>query len=80
MINPLNQLSPRFSASYAISDKWDLNANVGRYASQPAYTTLGYRNTAGDYVNKTENLKYIISYHGILGFEYRPMESMRLSV
>ena len=80
MSNPLNQLSPRLSASYAISDKWDLNANVGRYASQPAYTTLGYRNTAGDYVNKTENLKYIISYHGILGFEYRPMESMRLSV
>ena len=80
MSNPLNQLSPRFSASYAISDKWDVNANIGRYAAQPAYTTMGFRNTAGDYVNKTENLKYIISYHAIVGFEFRPMEKLRLSV
>ncbi|HBT86227.1 MAG TPA: hypothetical protein DEB12_10040, partial [Porphyromonadaceae bacterium] len=29
MKNPLNQISPRFSASYRLTDKWDLNANVG---------------------------------------------------
>lgn len=80
MSNPLNQLSPRFSASYAISDKWDVNANIGRYAAQPAYTTMGFRNTAGDYVNKNENLKYIISYHAIVGFEFRPVEKLKLSV
>jgi len=80
MSNPLNQLSPRLSASYAINDKWDVNANIGRYAAQPAYTTMGFRNTAGDYVNKNENLKYVISYHAIMGFEFRPVEKMRLSV
>ena len=80
MINPLNQLSPRFSASYALSDKVDLNANVARYAQQPAYTTLGYRNAAGLLVNENENLKYVTSNQAIAGFEFRPMNNMRLSV
>ena len=80
MINPLNQLSPRFSVSYALSDKVDLNANVARYAQQPAYTTLGYRNAAGVLVNENENLKYVTSNQAIAGFEFRPMNNMRLSV
>lgn len=80
MSNPLNQLSPRLSASFAINDKWDVNANFGRYAAQPAYTTMGFRNTAGDYVNKNESLKYVISYQAIMGFEYRPLETLKLSV
>jgi len=80
MINPLNQLSPRFSVSYALSDKLDLNGNVARYAQQPAYTTLGFRNSAGVLVNQTEDLRYTISNQAIAGFEYRPNENMRLSV
>ena len=80
MSNPLNQLSPRLSASFMISDKWDLNANFGRYAAQPAYTTMGFRNTAGDFVNKNENLKYVISNQAIMGFEFRPVEKMKLTV
>ena len=80
MLNPLNQLSPRFSVSYALSDKFDFNGNVGHYAQQPAYTTLGYRNSAGVLVNQNENLRYTVSDQAIAGFEYRPMENMRLSV
>lgn len=80
MINPLNQLSPRFSVSYAVSDKFDLNGNIARYAQQPAYTTLGFRNSAGDLVNQTEDLRYLISNQAIFGFEYRPQENMKLSV
>jgi len=80
MINPVNQLSPRFSVSYALSPKFDLNANVGRYAQQPAYTTLGYRNASGILVNETENLKFIASNQAIAGFEFRPKENMRLTV
>jgi outer membrane receptor for ferrienterochelin and colicin len=80
MINPLNQFSPRFSVSYALSQNFDLNGNVGRYAQQPAYTTMGYRNAAGLLVNETENLRYTISNQAIAGFEYRPMENMRLTV
>ena len=79
MLNPLNQFSPRFSASYELSDKWDINANIGRYASQPAYTTMGFKRN-GEFVNKNEQLKYIISNQAIAGFEFRPSENTRLSV
>jgi outer membrane receptor for ferrienterochelin and colicin len=80
MRNPLNQFSPRLSASYVINEKLDLNANVGRYALQPAYTTLGYKNAAGIFVNQNENLSYTISNQAIAGFEYRPMEKVRMTV
>jgi outer membrane receptor for ferrienterochelin and colicin len=79
MKNPLNQFSPRLSASYELSDKWDINANIGRYASQPAYTTMGFKKD-GEFVNKNEQLKYITSNQAIAGFEYRPGSNMRLSV
>ncbi|MDR3652443.1 MAG: TonB-dependent receptor [Paludibacter sp.] len=80
MMNPLNQFSPRFSISYALTPEIDLNGNIGRYSQQPAYTTLGFRNSAGDLVNQNENLRYTISNQAIAGFEYRPMDNMRLSV
>ncbi len=79
MKNPLNQFSPRLSASYELSDKWDINANIGRYASQPAYTTMGFKKD-GEFVNKNEQQKYITSNQAIAGFEYRPGSNMRLSV
>lgn len=80
MKNPLNQFSPRLSASYEVSEKWDINANIGRYAMQPAYTTMGFKNNKGEYVNRNEQLKYITSNQAIAGFEYRPQDNMRLSV
>ena len=81
MQNPLNQFSPRMSASYVLSDKLDLNANFGRYAMQPAYTTLGFRYaTGGPLVNQNENLKYVTSNQAIVGIEYRPVEKMRFTV
>ena len=78
MINPLNQFSPRLSLSYALSDKVDFNANVGRYAMQPAYTTLGFK-SSGVFVNQNENLRYTISNQAIAGFEYRPMDNVRIT-
>lgn len=80
MRNPFNQLSPRLSASFNISDQWDINGNIGRYFSQPAYTTMGFKNKAGEQVNKNEKLKYIASNQAIVGFEYRPAANMQLSV
>ena len=80
MINPLNQVSPHFSLSYAITDKINFNANVGRYAQQPAYTSLGFRDAAGVLVNQTEKLRYIISNQAIAGFDYKPQNNMRLSL
>lgn len=79
MRNPLNQLSPRISASYAVNDRFDINANIGRYAMQPAYTTLGFKNSNDLYVNR-EDLKYIASNQFIAGIEFRPQDKMRLTV
>ena len=79
MKNPLNQLSPRISASYSVNERFDINANIGRYAMQPAYTTLGFKNSDNEYVNM-DNLKYIISNQVIAGIEFRPKEKMKLSV
>ena len=80
MINPFNQFSPRFSVSYSLSPNFDLNANIGRYSQQPAYTTLGYRDAAGILVNKNENMRYTISNQAIAGIEYRPADNMRMTV
>ena len=80
MRNPLNQFSPRLSGSFSISEKLDLNANVGRYTMQPVYTTLGYKNAAGEFANKNENLRFTVSNQAIVGFEYRPVEQARMTV
>ena len=79
MSNPLPQLSPRLSASFALTDDIDLNANLGRYAMQPSYTSMGYRASDGTYANK-ERLRYIMSKQALLGMEYHPGDHLRFSV
>lgn len=80
MINPLTQFSPRFSVSYALTPKLNLNGNIGRYTQQPAYTTLGYRSPNGILINQNENLRYTIANHAIAGIEFRPEDNMLLTV
>ena len=69
MSNPFPQLSPRLSVSFALTDDIDLNANFGRYAMQPSYTSMGYQAPDGTYPNK-ERLRYIMSNQAVLGGEY----------
>lgn len=78
MSNPFPQLSPRLSASFALSGDVDLNANLGRYAMQPSYTSMGYRASDGTYVNK-DRLRYIMSNQAVFGAEYHPGEYLRFS-
>lgn len=78
MSNPFPQLSPRLSASFALSGDVDLNANLGRYAMQPSYTSMGYRASDGTYVNK-DLLRYIMSNQAVFGAEYHPGEYLRFS-
>jgi hypothetical protein len=72
MSNMLNQLSPRFSASYGITNNFFLNFNAGRYYQQPAYTSLGYRNNFGTLVNDSMGIRYISCNQVVLGFEFLP--------
>ena len=69
MSNPFPQLSPRLSVSFALTDDIDLNANFGRYAMQPSYTSMGYQAPDGSYPNKMR-LRYIMSNQAVLGGEY----------
>jgi hypothetical protein len=78
MSNPLNQLSPRLSASYALNEKISINANMGIYYQTPAYTVLGYRNTAGDLLNK--NVKYISNTQSVIGLEYNTISNLKFTV
>jgi hypothetical protein len=80
MSNPLNQLSPRFSASYALTDKFNLNFSTGRYYQLPPYTALGYSNSSGAFINKQNNLKYIAADHFVAGLELVPSENMQFTI
>jgi hypothetical protein len=80
MANPVSQLSPRLSASYAITNKLNLNMNLGRYYELPPYTALGFADNSGVLVNKSNNLKYIRSDHLVAGIESIPTENIQLSV
>ncbi|WP_078012579.1 TonB-dependent receptor [Hymenobacter sp. CRA2] len=76
--NLLRTLSPRVSASYALADKWNLNASVGRYYKIPPSTILGFRDEAGRAVNKPS--RYIRSDHYVVGLEWLPGPATRVTL
>ncbi len=80
MANPLDQLSPRLSVSYAFTDKFSINANTGRYYQLPPYTSLGYKNTAGYFVNKDNDISYIGVNHYIAGFDYLLEKNIQFTI
>ncbi len=77
-LNPLETISPRLAASYALSNQWKLNASVGRYFKTPIYTVLGFRDLEGNFLNRDS--KYIRSDHYVCGVEFLPTPSTRFTV
>ncbi len=73
-------LSPRVALSYKLdeSEKWQINATVGRYNKLPPYTILGFRDNGNTLVNKTT--KYISSNHFVIGIEHLLNASTRISL
>ncbi|MBN2519411.1 MAG: TonB-dependent receptor [Bacteroidales bacterium] len=80
MNNLLRQLSPRFSTSYELNEKYSLNFSTGRYYQIPPYTTLGYKNSNGEFVNKKNEIKYISADHIVSGIEILPNEASKLTL
>ncbi len=80
MSNMVNQISPRFSASYALTKKLSLNFNIGRFYQSPSFTTLGFKNNAGVLINKQNDLKYISVNHLVAGIEYQPNSFSTFSI
>ncbi len=79
MSNPLENLSPRFSVSYKIGGRTTLNFNTGRYLQLPAYTTLGFRNSAGELINKANGVRMISANHLVAGLDFRPNTNTQLT-
>ncbi|MFW6289629.1 MAG: TonB-dependent receptor, partial [Mariniphaga sp.] len=75
MNNLLDQLSPRFSASWGLTRQWSLNFNTGRYYQLPPYTTLGFKRNE-TLVNRENDLTYIQADHLIGGLEFRPRQTV----
>ena len=80
MSNPLTQLSPRFSASYSITDKLNLNFSTGRYYQLPPYTALGYSGGGTEYINRKNKMTYISSDHIVAGLELIPSENIQFTL
>lgn len=75
--NPLQNLSPRIALSYALAEKWNLNASAGRYTKLPPYTVIGFQQN-GAYINR--NASYINSNHYVAGLEFLPKATLRFTL
>jgi len=80
MSNLIDQLSPRFSASYQFTEKFSASFNLGRYYQLPAYTVMGYRDNDGNLVNKENGITYIQSDHIVGGVQFNPTKYSKISV
>lgn len=79
MGNPAEQFSPRFSASYALTDRFSFNFNTGIYYQLPPYTVLGYQED-GVFVNRDNGIKYIRNDHIVAGFEFNTATNSKISI
>lgn len=80
MANPLTQISPRFSASYTLTENLNLNFSTGRYYQLPPYTALGLKDNDGNFVNRESGLKYLAADHLVAGFEIIPEEMLQFTL
>ncbi len=80
MNNPLQQLSPRISATWKLASRWSLLFSSGRYYQLPPYTALGYRDSDGVLVNRENRLRYISSDHITGGVSFAPTPRSQITV
>lgn len=78
MKNMLKQLSPRLSLSYRWLDHWSVSSHWGLYYQLPPYTSLGFKDSEGNWVNR--NLNYQSVSQGSLGIAWNPDNQMEVSV
>lgn len=67
--NLLKQPTISLSASVPLSGSFFFNANVGQFHQLPAYTLMGFRDSAGSLANR-QTLKYLRNRMVAAGFQY----------
>lgn len=75
--NPLNQLSPRISASYQLKPNLFATANAGIYYQKPPYTALGFIDEDGVLINQENDIRFIRNSQLIAGLEWQIPEKNR---
>jgi hypothetical protein len=78
--NPFKQISPRFSSSFVITDYLKWNFNTGLYYQLPPYTTLGYRDSNNNLINKTNAITYISCAHYVTGLQFNTKINSQISI
>lgn len=73
-----DQLSPRLSLSYWLTDGVYLSGNAGLYYQLPPYTGLGFKDNNGKLVNKY--LRYMRVSQESIGLSWRPRNTFELSI
>lgn len=79
MKNMTDQLSPRLSLSYQLTEHWSLSGNAGLYYQLPPYTALGFKNNNGLYANKYA-LRYMQVSQGSIGINWRKGDTFEVSL
>ena len=72
------QLSPRVSASYALSDSWSVSGSAGLFYQLPPYTALGYKDNTGELVNR--GLEYMRVLQSAVGVNWRLRDRLVVSL
>jgi hypothetical protein len=80
MKNPLDQLSPRVSFTYSLTNKLTINASSGIYYQLPTYTIMGFKDASNMLVNKENGLKYIRAKHLVTGIELKPDVTTKITL
>ena len=74
-----DQLSPRLSLSYQLTEHWSLSGNAGLYYQLPPYTALGFKTNNGLYANKYA-LRYMQVSQGSIGINWRKGDTFEVSL
>ena len=74
--NLFDQLSPRVSLSYALTDQWNISSSYGLYYRLPSYTQMAFLGVNGF----TNPAKYIKSNHLVGGVEFLPSNTTRFTL
>ena len=72
------QLSPRASVSYALSERWSVSAGAGLYYQMPPFTALGFKDETGKTVNRS--LKYMRVAQISAGADWRLRDRLTVSM
>lgn len=79
MSSPLEHFSPRFSLSWAMTDRISFNFNTGRYYQLPPYTVMGFQQD-DILVNKENGIDFVRADHLVGGVEFNTASNSRITI